>query len=266
MDSLIALLQDTPIPTILVVSGVIFLFLALAGQIAGKLEVPPARQKWAAATGAIFLGAGLLLYLAPSALGGASLPRAPQAEISSNPIQPRLWRDQAGAISPGEGQAPVSGQTQVDQQPVVESGGASSDISGAAGAPAAEGLEECLNALFSGIAPDRIVLVESGTADKDLLSPQQTKKDPAGIVLLELGQPVVALSYYFFEDDELFKIGSLVDRSCKPVEYANGTRGGDRNVLQNWDTLEVTSGPNVYALQFGYSGGVVDLGTSKFQR
>ena len=44
MDSLIALLQDTPIPTILVVSGVIFLFLALAGQIAGKLEVPPARQ------------------------------------------------------------------------------------------------------------------------------------------------------------------------------------------------------------------------------
>jgi hypothetical protein len=241
MDSLIVLLQDTPIPTILVVSGVVFLFLALAGQIAGKLEVPPARQKWAAATGAIFLGVGLLLYLAPSgALSGTS--------------------------SPGEGQAPASGQAQINQQPVVESGGASSDISGAAGVQAAGGLEECLNALFSGIAPDRIVLVESGTADKDLLSPQQTKKEPAGIVLLELGQPVVAFSYYFFEDDELFKIGSLVDGSCKTVEYANGTRGGDRNVLQNWDTLEVTSGPDVYALKFGYSGGVVDLWTSKFQR
>lgn len=260
MDSLIALLQDTPIPTILVVSGIVFLFLALAGQIAGKLEVPPARQKWAAATGAIFLGAGLLLYLAPS------LPRTPQAEISSNPIQPRLWRDQADAAMPEAGQAPVSGQAQVDQQPAVESGVASPASSGAAGAPAVEGLDECLNALFSGIAPDRIVQVESGTADRDLLSAQQMQKDPAGIVLLELGQPVVALSYYFFEDDALFKIGSLVDGSCKPVEYANGSRGGDKNVLQNWDTLEVTIGPNVYTLRFSYYAGVVALGTSKFQR
>jgi len=254
MDSLISLLNDTPIPTILVVSGVVFLFLALAGQIAGKLEVPPARQKWAAAIGAVFLGAGLLLYLAPSpAKGGAGLAGAPQVDISPNPVQA------AGSLTD-------AGQAQLDQQPVVESGEASPAISGAAGAPAAEGLEECLNALFSGIASDRIVMVESGTADKDLLSPQQTKRDPAGIVLLELGQPVVALSYFFFEDDELFKIGSLVDGACQPVEYANGSRGGDRNVLQNWDTLEVTSGPNVYALRFGYSGGVVDLGTSKFQR
>lgn len=254
MDSLISLLNDTPIPTILVVSGVVFLFLALAGQIAGKLEVPPARQKWAAAIGAVFLGAGLLLYLAPSpAKGGTSLPGAPQVDISSNPVQA------AGSLTD-------AGQAELDQQPVVESGEASPAISGAAGALAAEGLEECLNALFSGIASDRIVMVESGTADKDLLSPQQTKKDPAGIVLLELGQPVVALSYFFFEDDELFKIGSLVDGACQPVDYANGSRGGDRNVLQNWDTLEVTSGTNVYALRFGYSGGVVDLGTSKFQR
>ena len=253
MDSIILLLKETPIPTILVVSGIVFLFLALAGQIAGKLEVSPARQKWAAATGAVFLGVGLLLYLAPG------LPRAAQAEISSNPIK-------AAATSPGGESAPLSGQTQSDQQPVVESGEASPAISGAAGAPAAEGFEECLNALFSGIAPDRIVLVESGTADRDLLSAQQTNKDPAGIVLLELGQPVVALSYFFFEDDELFKIGSLVDGSCQPVEYANGSRGGDQNVLQNWDTLEVTIGPNVYALRFGYYGGVVALGTSKFQK
>ena len=109
--------------------------------------------------------------------------------------------------------------------------------------------------------------MESGTANRNLLTAQQSRStDPAGIVLLELGQPVVALSYYFFEDDELFKIGSLVDGACQPVEYANGTRGDDKNVLQNWDTLEVTSGTDVYALRFSYYVGVVDLGTSKFQR
>ena len=160
----------------------------------------------------------------------------------------------------------MRGKLQVDQQPAEDSNVAAPAISGAAGAPAAEGSDECLNALFSGIAPDRIVLVESGTADRDLLSAQQTKKDPAGIVLLELGQPVVALSYFFFEDDELFKIGSLVDGACQPLEYANASRGGDRNVLQNWDTLEVIIGANVYALRFSYYGGVVAIGTSKFPK
>lgn len=250
MDSLIALLQDTPIPTILVVSGIVFLFLALAGQIAGKLEVPPARQKWAAAIGAIFLGVGLLLYLAPSpafggaspADGGASLPRAAETEISSNPIQP--------AAAP-QGAEPASS----DVQPAASSSSDTEDTSG------------CLEGFFAGIAPDRIVLVESGAADKDLLTAQQSRStDPAGIVLLELGQPVVALSYYFFEDDALFKIGSLVDGACQPVDYANGSRGGDKNVLQNWDTLEVTSGTDVYALRFSYYVGVVALGTSKFQK
>jgi hypothetical protein len=252
LDSIIVLLKDTPIPTILVVSGVVFLFLALAGQIAGKLEVPPARQKWAAATGAIFLGVGLLLYLAPS------LPRGAQAEISSNPIR-------ATATPPGAGQVPAAGQAQIDPQAVVESGAASPAISEAASAPVAEGSDECLNALFSGVAPDRVVRVESGTVERDLLTAQQPRStDPAGIVLLELGQPVVALSYYFFEDDELFKIGSLVDGACQPLEYANASRGGDKNVLQNWDTLEVIIGANVYALRFSYYGGVVAVGTSKF--
>jgi hypothetical protein len=66
MDSIVSVLKDTPIPTILVVSGIVFLFLALAGQIAGRLEVPPERQKWSALAGALLLSAGLLLYLIPA--------------------------------------------------------------------------------------------------------------------------------------------------------------------------------------------------------
>ena len=65
MDSIIGLLKDTPIPTILVVSGIVFLFLALAGSVAGKLEMPPARQKWSAFASFVLLTAGLLLYILP---------------------------------------------------------------------------------------------------------------------------------------------------------------------------------------------------------
>jgi hypothetical protein len=250
MDSIIVLLKDTPIPTILVVSGIVFLFLALAGQVAGKLEVPPARQKWAAAVGAVFLGAGLLLYLSPD------FSRASQAEMPSNPVQAAAAQQDAAPAPPVAGTA-----QQAQSQPA-----SSSVQSGASDSPDLEGMAGCLDGFFSGIAADRIVQVESGTASKVLLSAQQSKKEPSGLVLLELGQPVVALSYFFFEEDALFKIGSLVDGACQPVEYTNGSRGGDKNVLQNWDTLEVTSGEYVYAMRFDYSGGVVGLGTSKFQR
>ena len=261
MDSIIVLLKETPIPTILVVSGVVFLFLALAGQIAGKLEVPPARQKWAAAAGTVFLGAGLLLYLAPG------LPRVTHAEGSISPTG-----SGASSLPVAETQpVALAGQTQGEQakgaqDPQALHGDfASPTRSGAANSIAPDDLEACFKDIFSGIAADRVVRVESGKSGKELLGAQQTKKDPAGIILLELGQPVLALTYIFVEDDELFKIGSVVDGVCQPVEYVNAARGGDRNVLQNNDWLEVTSPAGVYTLRFGYYGGVVSLDTSKFQ-
>jgi hypothetical protein len=51
MESIIGALKDTPIPTILVVAGIVFLVLAVAGQLAGRIVVVPERQRWAALTG-----------------------------------------------------------------------------------------------------------------------------------------------------------------------------------------------------------------------
>jgi hypothetical protein len=48
MDSVIATLKDTPVPTILVVAGIVFLLLSIAGQLAGRIAVPPERQRQAA--------------------------------------------------------------------------------------------------------------------------------------------------------------------------------------------------------------------------
>jgi hypothetical protein len=51
MESVIAVLKDTPIPTILVIAGIAFLLLAIAGQLAGRIVVAPERQRWAAIIG-----------------------------------------------------------------------------------------------------------------------------------------------------------------------------------------------------------------------
>jgi hypothetical protein len=51
MDSVIAALKDTPVPTILVVAGIVFLLLSIAGQLAGRIAVPPERQRQAASAG-----------------------------------------------------------------------------------------------------------------------------------------------------------------------------------------------------------------------
>jgi hypothetical protein len=66
-------LKDTPIPTILVVAGIVFILLAIAGQLE-ILKTPPLVslwQKWLVGTiGGLFLIAGLLIYLRPNLTGG----------------------------------------------------------------------------------------------------------------------------------------------------------------------------------------------------
>src|SRR5262249_15626777 len=65
MGDIITALKDTPVPTILIVGGIGFLLLAVAGSIAGKIEIPPARQKWAGGIGVVLLSVGLILYMLP---------------------------------------------------------------------------------------------------------------------------------------------------------------------------------------------------------
>lgn len=59
-------LKDTPVPTILVVAGVGFIFLAVAGGITGRISVQPNRQKISFAVGAVLLVMGIIIYLSPA--------------------------------------------------------------------------------------------------------------------------------------------------------------------------------------------------------
>ncbi len=84
----VELLKDTPVPTLLILAGIGFLLLAVAGQIAGKIEVPPARQKWAAIIGSVCLALGVALQLwsggtSPTSASATPTPAPTPAAASS---------------------------------------------------------------------------------------------------------------------------------------------------------------------------------------
>jgi hypothetical protein len=98
MESVVAALKDTPIPTILVIAGIAFLLLSIAGQLAGRIAVAPERQRWAAVIGGVLLIAGIALYVVPQAKVTLSEPTPPsqpppkepsrQPSPTPSPIQP----------------------------------------------------------------------------------------------------------------------------------------------------------------------------------
>ena len=85
MDSILTALKDTPIPTILVVAGIVFLLLSIAGQLAGRIAVPPERQRQAAIIGCLLVLVGLTLHVAPLLRSPSKSPEAPPAPRSEPP-------------------------------------------------------------------------------------------------------------------------------------------------------------------------------------
>ena len=74
MIELITKLADTPIPTILVITGIVFFFLAIGGQFGAKIITNRIKQNHAGILGAIFLISGLTLYLIPGILTPSTEP------------------------------------------------------------------------------------------------------------------------------------------------------------------------------------------------
>jgi len=92
MESVIAALKDTPIPTILVVAGIVFLLLAIAGQLVGRIAVAPERQRWAALIGGGLLAIGLALHIVPQLRGISPVtekvsPSQPSGPTAKEPTQ-----------------------------------------------------------------------------------------------------------------------------------------------------------------------------------
>ena len=94
MLELLAKLGDTPVPNVLVIAGIVFLLLAVAGHIGANLSVPPRRQAAAAGIGAALLISGIAIFVAPSPQRLSAQPTS----LSGRP-QTKPEEDSAGRLS-----------------------------------------------------------------------------------------------------------------------------------------------------------------------
>ena len=74
MENFIVALKDTPIPTTLVLIGIVFLYLSIAGQSAGSIAVSPGQQGLAMGIGIVLLISGVTLHVM---LGEQPPPQSP---------------------------------------------------------------------------------------------------------------------------------------------------------------------------------------------
>ncbi len=115
----------------------------------------------------------------------------------------------------------------------------------------------CFQQYFQGMARDRISSLESGTDGLQLIGADQTKDDPMGILFTDNTQPIGGIRLRFISNGQLFKVDSVVDSNCHPIQaYVNITRGGDKNVLQNFDSLQMRLGNADYELRLEYDGSI----------
>jgi hypothetical protein len=86
MKELVETLAKTPLPTILVVAGIIFLFLAIGGQLGARFSTAQLKPVYASALGLILLATGIVLQVV-QAKSGSSEKAADTAEKSENATQ-----------------------------------------------------------------------------------------------------------------------------------------------------------------------------------
>ena len=150
----------------------------------------------------------------------------------------------AGVFTPRSRPAP-SGVTNPISISAFSSSGQNSQSSIPAG---------CFDRFFQAVAKDRIFSLEVG-ADSHIIGLDQINDQPIGIVFENNGSPVGGIIFKYFPDGQLFRVSSVVDANCTLIAtYSNVSRGGDQNVLQNWDDLQIRLGNATYALSLGFDG------------
>jgi hypothetical protein len=118
---------------------------------------------------------------------------------------------------------------------------------------------DCFASSLGAVAADRLERVESGTAAFQIAAPNERKDVPMAVVIEDRRRAVGAIAFEFFAGSDVFKIDRVVDADCRPVEaYRNSSRGGDKSVLQNWDSVETTLGGATYSLRVGYADGRIE--------
>ncbi len=91
MEEIVKTIQGTPIPNLLIISGIVFILLSITGGISGKINITPQKQKAASLFGTVFLIIGLMLIFIP-VNGGIDHPKPPSPPVPvPQPLNPKPW-------------------------------------------------------------------------------------------------------------------------------------------------------------------------------
>ncbi len=101
VNDLLSTLSHTPLPTILVVAGIAFWILAIAGSVAGKITVEPGKQKTAGLVGTAFIVLGLILFFAPGPINQGETETTTKTTETKRSDSPPTNSDQNSRPSPG---------------------------------------------------------------------------------------------------------------------------------------------------------------------
>ncbi len=114
MAELLGAVQDTPIPNLLVLAGIVFIFLAIAGGLTDKVTVPKERQRLIGGIGAVLLVTGIGLHVLDN-----QRPPSGDAKATPAPTQLAIVTAPAAAQATATGVAVVPVSTQVATAPAV---------------------------------------------------------------------------------------------------------------------------------------------------
>ncbi len=117
----------------------------------------------------------------------------------------------------------------------------------------------CFKDFFEDIQSDRVSQIESGADDIDLIGLDQPKDEMLGILFTEWSQPVGAIRILPVSSSKLFRIDLVVDEKCQQVEeFENITRGGDKHIIKDADTVKMYLNEKQYSLRiYFYTGSVI---------
>lgn len=110
-------LKNTPIPNILVVAGIAFIFFAFVGSMGANIQIDPSSKKGSVIVGVVMLFVGLGLYLVPPSTGTA----ATTDKIAGTWTGVTNWNDYQGlqntiSIKSGCVAGDICGITRMDSQ------------------------------------------------------------------------------------------------------------------------------------------------------
>ena len=114
MAELLGAVQDTPIPNLLVLAGIVFIFLAIAGGLTDKVTVPKERQRLIGGIGAVLLVTGIGLHVLDN-----QRPPSGDAKATPAPTQLAIVTAPAAAQATATGVAVVPVSTQAAIAPAV---------------------------------------------------------------------------------------------------------------------------------------------------